>query len=282
MGKSVVFKSRVSFASWWVIVFMMLTSSAIAEEWVAVPGGTFVMGDKRGDDNEAPVSRKVAPFEIMKYEVTNEKFSRFIEKTGYVTDVDREGRAFVWTGRWRTDPVANYRQPRGAKTSISQLDLHPVTQVSARDALAFCMFQGARLPTEAEWEFAARGRKANAYYWGSQVDPLFANYGSGDETTPFTTVVGKYPANSFSVQDMAGNVWEWVQDCWHKDYVGAPKTGEEWKGSCSSVGNYTRRGGAWDARPQGIRSANRSAGGQNDRSVYYGFRVAHDYEKNKK
>lgn len=224
MGKSVVFKSRVSFASWWVIVFMMLTSSAIAEEWVAVPGGTFVMGDKRGDDNEAPVSRKVAPFEIMKYEVTNEKFSRFIEKTGYVTDVDREGRAFVWTGRWRTDPVANYRQPRGAKTSISQLDLHPVTQVSARDALAFCMFQGARLPTEAEWEFAARGTDGRRYPWGNTAPDQskpdhFANYGTDKCCAPstadgfaYTSPVGSYPLGSspYGIEDMAGNVWEWT------------------------------------------------------------------------
>lgn len=216
--------SRAFLAYCCAVACLVFSFTVAADDWIAVPGGTFVMGDELGDANEAPVSRKVAPFEIMKYEVTNKAFSSFIEKTGYKTDVERDGRAFVWNGKWRTDPVANYRQPRGADTSIAQLDLHPVTQVSGRDALAFCMFQGARLPTEVEWEFAARGKDGRRYPWGN-VKPdqsrqsHFANYGTDKCCAPstadgfaYTSPIGSYPlgASPYGVEDMAGNVWEWT------------------------------------------------------------------------
>jgi len=224
VAKPVVRSSRAGFAGCLGAVCLFASSFVAAEDWIQLPGGTFIMGDKFGDDNETPAPRTVAPFELMKYEVPNKAFDSFIKKTGYVTDVEREGRAFVWTGKWRTDPVANYRQPRGEKTSISTLDSHPVAQVSARDALAYCMFQGARLPTEAEWEFAARGLDGRRYPWGN-VKPdqsksdHFANYGTDSCCAPstadgfaYTAPVGSYPlgASPYGVEDMAGNVWEWT------------------------------------------------------------------------
>ena len=224
MEKSVVAKPGIPVAGFCAVSFLLAGFPVSAAEWIALPGGTFVMGDKAGDDNETPVTRKVASFEMMKHEVTNKDFTRFIEKTGYVTDVERRGRAFVWNGKWRTDPVASYRQPRGAKSSIKGVDTHPVAQVSARDALAYCMYQGARLPTEVEWEFAARGTDGRRYPWGNIAPDQsrsehFANYGTDKCCAPstadgfaYTSPVGSYPsgASPYGIEDMAGNVWEWT------------------------------------------------------------------------
>jgi len=218
------FKNKVKIALCCSSVLMAASLSVSAQDWIKLPGGEFVMGDVTGDDNEVLVSKKVAAFELMKHEVTNDAFASFVKKTGYITDVERGSRAFVWTKRWGQDPSANFRQPRGEKTSIAGLGLHPVTQVSARDAQAFCMYHGARLPTEVEWEFAARGTDGRRYPWGNtkpdQSRPdHFANYGTDKCCAPtdadgfsFTAPVGSYPlgASPYGVEDMAGNVWEWT------------------------------------------------------------------------
>ncbi|PWQ94463.1 formylglycine-generating enzyme family protein [Leucothrix arctica] len=262
-----------------------------------IHSGKFTMGCTTGWDdtvgcraNEFPPHEvSVKTFELAQHEVTVRQFEKFVDATGYLTyaeqesrgcvhrDLKAEGHPFVMA------PEINWRNP-----GFPQEGQHPVTCISWSDAQAYIAWlseeQGReyRLPSEAEWEYAARGGKAYAYFWGAEANPLSANYGSGDEGSQFTTVVGKYPANAFSLHDMSGNLWEWVQDCWHKKYDGAPTNGDAWVDNCNGSGKYTRRGGAWDAPPQGIRSAIRSAGAKTDRSVFYGFRVAHDYTKNKK
>lgn len=224
MAKSIILMRKIKVAIYSSVVYLMASFGVIAEDWISLPAGEFVMGDVAGDDNEVLVSKKVAAFDLMKYEVTNDAFDSFVKKTGYITDVERGSRAFVWTRRWGQDPLANYRQPRGKQTSIEGLGMHPVTQVSARDAQAFCMYHGARLPTEAEWEFAARGTDGRRYPWGNtkpdqSKSEHFANYGTDKCCAPtdadgfsFTAPVGSYPlgASPFGVEDMAGNVWEWT------------------------------------------------------------------------
>ncbi|RVU85383.1 formylglycine-generating enzyme family protein [Leucothrix sargassi] len=261
-----------------------------------VENGTFMMGCTAGWDdligcrpNEYPAHQvSVKAFEIAQHEVTIRQFTKFVDDTGYKTDAEKESRGCTHIDLsaqghpFVLNPLINWRNP-----GFPQEEQHPVTCVSWADAQAYIAWLSQqhskqyRLPTEAEWEYAARGRKANAYHWGSEASPAFANYNTGPDGTEFTTVVGKYSANSYSIHDMAGNVWEWVEDCWHEVYDGAPTNGEAWTDNCNGSNIYTRRGGAYDAPPQGIRSANRSSGGKHDRSVFYGFRVASDYKPEK-
>ena len=139
------------------------------------------------------------------------------------------------------------------------------------------------LPTEAEWERAARGGQSTAYFWGSVASHDHANYGGvgGKDRWDFASPVGQLPANKYSVQGTAGNLWEWVQDCWHDTYYNAPTDGSAWVNDCKNNNIKVRRGGAWDAKPAGIRSAIRSQGPINDRSNLYGFRVARDWQRKK-
>lgn len=259
-----------------------------------IRGGSFTMGCSSGWDdivgcrsNEYPPHEvTVSPFELAQHEVTVKQFQKFVDETAYLTDAEKEARGCVHRNvkadgpSFVMSPEINWRNP-----GFPQEEQQPVVCVSWVDTQAYIKWLSEklgkqyRLPSEAEWEYAARGGKANAYFWGAQAAPSFANYRVGKDDTPFTTFVGKYPANAFSVQDMSGNVWEWVQDCWHSNYNGAPTNAQAWLDDCAGSDRHVRRGGAWDAPAQGIRSAIRSEGAQNDRSVFYGFRVASDYIK---
>ena len=194
-----------------------------AAELVSIPGGTFMMGDAGGEPDEAPRRVTVPAFRLMRHEVTNRKFSAFVAATGYLTDAERSRFGYVWTGRWRRLAKANWRNPQGPKSSIAGREKHPVVQVSARDAAAYCAWRGLRLPSESEWEFAARGADGRRYPWGSeppgQHGARRANFGTERCCAPDasdgylrTAPVGSFPggASPFGIQDMAGNVWEWT------------------------------------------------------------------------
>ena len=137
-----------------------------------------------------------------------------------------------------------------------------------------------RLPSEAEWEHAARAGQSTAYFWGSEASNNQANYKGVNEKDRwvFASPVGQFPANKFSVQDTSGNLWEWVQDCWHATYHGAPADESAWESDCKDPSVRVRRGGSWDMNASGIRSAIRSPGSMHDRSNLYGFRVARDWQ----
>jgi sulfatase modifying factor 1 len=217
-----------------------------------VDGGEFAMGSERFYPDEAPVRRiSVAGFWIDPYPVTNTQFAAFVDNTGYVTEAERvpdpalypgappenlvpgalvfvmpPGRVHLgdFTQWWAWTPGADWRHPIGPESSNSASADHPVVQVSHTDAAAYCGWAGRELPTEAEWEFAARGGLDGATFtWGDEdpqeTQPL-ANTWQGRfpyENTELdgwtrTSPVGSFPPNGYGLYDMAGNVWEWTDD----------------------------------------------------------------------
>ncbi len=223
---------------------------------VKVPVGSFLMGDIQGTDTEGdekPVHQVdiKESFAIGKYEVTFAQYGMFAKSTGRAIPSDN--------GYGRGD--------------------RPVINVSWDDAQAYVDWlskqtgQVYRLPTEAEWEYAARGDTQTDYFWGNSIGKKNANcYGcSGGFDNKKTAEVGHYQANALGVFDMHGNVWEWVQDCWHDRYDGAPQDGIAWEEKeCDA---RVLRGGSWKNYPLFIRSSNRDWYEPNRSSNQFGFRV---------
>ncbi|MFI6348833.1 formylglycine-generating enzyme family protein [Streptomyces sp. NPDC050560] len=212
-----------------------------------LPGGTFRMGDAFGEgypgDGEWPVREvAVAGFAIDTTTVTNAQFAAFTEATGHVTEAERFGNSFVFHllvtpegGRrvlghvpaapwWLGVEGASWRHPEGPGSDVDTRADHPVTHVSYHDALAYCAWAGLRLPTEAEWEYAARGGLDGARYpWGDELTPggrEMCNTWIGDfprrSARPGgrtgTVPVAAYEPNSFGLHNTSGNVWEWCAD----------------------------------------------------------------------
>lgn len=235
---------------------------------VWIPGGDFLMGSESrlAKSNEKPAHKvQVDGFWMDRTDVTNAQFSEFVKATGYKTTAERKpdwdtlkvqlapgtpkppdnqlvpgSMVFVGTDQpvsfednarwWKFVPGANWRHPQGPKSNIMGKENHPVVQVSYEDALAYAKWIGKRLPTEAEWEFAARGglKQAN-YSWGDEFKPQgqkMANTFAGQQFPVVdinnrnkigTTEVGHFPANGYGLFDMAGNVWQWVADWYRED-----------------------------------------------------------------
>ncbi|MGI9505489.1 MAG: formylglycine-generating enzyme family protein [Geminicoccaceae bacterium] len=233
IGSLLKFRLSVGEVRFWVACLAVLGSmtpatvdaDAGADDFLVVDGGLLITGDPEGDPNEIERRVEVAPFRLMRHEVTNQAFAAFVAQTGHVTDVERAGEGYVWTGRWRLIEGADWRRPSGPGSDIIDRDNHPVVQVSRNDAEAFCAHYGWRLPSEEEWAFAARGEDRRRFPWGDTppeqvegVTPL-ANFGTvpccaPDATDGYETTapVGGYPAGAgpFGHLDLAGNVWEWT------------------------------------------------------------------------
>lgn len=238
---------------------------------VAIPGGTFMMGDETGEPEERPRAATIEPFRLMRFEVTNAEFATFVAATGYITDPERMGRGWVWTGGWREVSGADWRHPTGPASSIAGKEDHPVVQVSQRDASRFCRHYVMRLPSEAEWEVAARGTDGRRFPWGDdpptqEGEAGRANFGTvaccaPDDTDGHTTTapVGSFPRgrSPFGIDDMAGNVWEWVSDR-------VPGT----------VGQVALRGGGWGNNPYCLRVSYRHANPPDIGLDMVGFRCA--------
>ena len=224
---------------------------------VVIPAGRFMMGCVSGQDcryMQKPVHEVVIarPLAISKYEITFEDYDRFT----YPNKVDDEG--------WG----------RGNR---------PVINVSWDDATEYAAWLSAqtgkryRLPSEAEWEYAARAGSTTKYSWGNDIGHNRANCvneACGDQWL-HTAPVGSFSANSWGLHDMHGNVWEWVQDCWNDSYAGAPGDGSAWaSGDCSL---RVLRGGSWDVLfPEYLRSAYRFRYTRADRHDSQGFRLVQD------
>ncbi len=204
-----------------------------------------------GSEEEGPPHQvQLGPFSISKTEVTNAQFARFVEATKYVTTAERppdweqlrkqlpEGTpkppselmvpgSMVFLNRaWTWTAGADWRHPEGPKSSLSGREQHPVVHVSWDDAVAYAKWAGARLPTEAEWEFAARsGVSGHRFTWGDEWKPKMANTWEGDfpvsnsldDGAEGTAPVRSYPPNAAGLFDMAGNVWEWTADRYRED-----------------------------------------------------------------
>jgi sulfatase modifying factor 1 len=216
---------------------------------VELTGGVFRMGSQEFYPDEGPVhDEHVGPFAIEQHPVTNAQFSEFVSDTGYVTVAERPldqtlfpdlspeelepgGLAFAatpgpvdlsnWRQWWRWSVGADWRHPFGPESSIEEKSDHPVVQVAYPDAEAYANWAGRRLPSEAEWEYAARAGSTSTYAWGEEVRPagqLMANTWQGRfpyENTGAhdwvgTSPVGSFPPNGFGLDDMIGNVWEWT------------------------------------------------------------------------
>lgn len=250
-----------------------------------LPGGTFEMGSKPAGghqhspghsrqtsafdpahevyDDEGPVhSVTLPPFFMDIQEVTNEEFARFVQATGYKTDAERQGASWVFrqgAKDWELVEGANWRHPLGPEDSIEDRMNHPVVHVSWQDAAAYATWAGKRLPTEAEWEYAARaGRRGQTYPWGDELKPggtVVANFWQGhwpernflEDGYYYTAPVCSFPPNDFGLCDMIGNVWEWTADWYAEDYYRhSPSVNP--KGP-SSGQMRVARGGSWFCSP---------------------------------
>jgi formylglycine-generating enzyme len=295
---------------------------------VEIPAGLLRMGSDEFYPEEGPVhERPVEAFALERAPVTNEEFARFVEATGYVTvaerpldpadfpgadPVDLVAGAMVftptagpvdlrdWRQWWRWEPGASWREPFGPGSTIDDRPQHPVVQVSFEDAAAYADWAGRRLPSEAEWEWAARGGLVGARFaWGEEQRPdgvlmadtwqgAFPYRNTGASGWVGTAPVGTFPENGYGLVDMIGNTWEWTSDYWTPRHAGPgatlPDAGGRPSllatGSAEPGSRIPRRvlkGGSHLCAPEyclRYRPAARSAQAEDTAMTHIGFRVA--------
>lgn len=261
-------------------------------EMVVIPSGSFDMGSPGSEagraKDEGPVHRvNVAAFAMGKTEITRGQFAAFVKKTKYSSG-DK-----CWTHK---DGKVEERSGNWLELGHSQDDKHPVACISWNDAKAYAEWLSRttgkkyRLPTEAEWEYAARGNTRTARYWGGNPDEACGYANAADKTAkaqirgasswsafnctdgfPYTAPVGSFKANAFGLNDMLGNVWEWTEDSYHDSYKGAPTDGIAWQGDGAK---RVLRGGSWNNAPRNVRAAVRNSYKPALRFSFFGFRLA--------
>ncbi len=211
------------------------------EGMVYLPGGTFSMGSKTGKTNETPVHEiEIEPFYIDIHEVTVQEYSRFLKEAGYL-------------------------QPAYWQPELDRPD-DPVVGISWQDALAYASWADKRLPTEAEWEYAARGGAVSTIYpWGNEPDREHANFSSTG-----IAPVKRFQPNGYGIYDMIGNVWEWCSDWYREDYYEvSPRKNPQ--GPFTGT-HKVLRGGTWYSNEEQIRITNRYYALPDIKSFHIGFR----------
>lgn len=263
-------------------------------EMISIPAGTFTMGtdDQRSMPNERPAHRvRVSGFWMDAHDVTNREFQKFVESTSYITTAERApdweelrkqlppgtpkpsgdilqpgslvfvapAHEVAWNNLanwWKWVPGASWRHPEGPKSILQNREEHPVVHVSWEDATAYCRWCGKRLPTEAEWEYAARGGlEGKRYTWGDVMSPskhFMANVFQGEfpvqntvqDGFAATSPVKSFPPNGYGLYDMAGNVWQWTSDWYREDSLRVIKGGSFLchESYCESFRPSARRG----------------------------------------
>jgi sulfatase modifying factor 1 len=289
-------------------------------ELIQLPGGSFRMGSTSFYPEEAPIHpATVAGFAVERHPVTNAQFAEFVSATGYVTVAEQPldpqlypgvaaddlvPGAMVfrpsagpidlrnWRQWWDWAPGASWRQPFGPGSGVEDKPDHPVVQVAYPDAWAYAQWAGRRLPTEAEWEYAARAGSSSVYAWGDDPTPdgrLMANTWQGrfpyrnDGANGWfgTSPVGTFPANGFGLVDMIGNVWEWTTtefSAHHGVDQASPCCGPSAPTADPTV-NQTLKGGSHLCAPEychRYRPAARSPQSRDTATTHIGFRCVAD------
>jgi formylglycine-generating enzyme required for sulfatase activity len=278
----------------------VLKDCAFCPELVVVPAGTFNLGSdaadlqsgrlpKTPDDPSNSSSTKprvsIPSFAAGRYAVTRGEFASFVAASNYKTEAERGSGCQVWTGsKWEWQTQSNWRA-----VGFSQSDDHPVVCVSWNDTLAYTSWLSQqtgkryRLLSESEREYAARAGTDTAFWWGNSLHTGQANYdGSGSfngspkgESRRATVPVNRFSANAFGLFNVHGNVWEWVEDCFHSNFVGAPNDGKPWTTNCAR-NLHIARGGSWFDIPVNLQSVYRVWREPSSSSNTHGFRVARD------
>jgi formylglycine-generating enzyme required for sulfatase activity len=255
-----------------------------------IPSGTFMMGQTEAETTE--LIRQVGEEDYQKY------YARELPRHPVTVPPFFMGKYPVTQAQWRA--VAAYptiQQDLKPDPSHFKGDNRPVENVSWDDAQEFCQRLSQRtqrtyrLPSEAEWEYACRAGTETPFHFGETLSDKLANYCAQDEAIDGTfypgtygrgvlgqyrketTDVGSFPANPFGLYDMHGNVWEWCEDDYHDSYQDAPEDGSAWVESDRRGTNRVLRGGSWDYRPRGCRSAARDNFLRDNRTYFLGFRV---------
>ena len=259
----------------------LLISPQDGMKLIYIPEGNFMLGSDLSDPDAEEIEKPqhsvfLDDFWIDETEVTNAMFEKFVNETGYLTTAEKAGGISYHydreTTKWIENNGVDWSQPYPSSRGITDRQNHPVIHVSWQDANAYCSWAGRRLPTEAEWEKAARGDNAAIYPWGDQIpDKNLVNFNYLYEDTLSVTELpeGRSPSG---VYQMAGNVWEWVADYYSADYY---SSSPERNPTGPSTGEYrVIRGGSWNSRLAYIRAANRYRYSEDFRSFYLGFRCA--------
>lgn len=261
-------------------------------EMVVIPAGYFDMGSPDSedgrDDDEEPVHRvKVAAFALSKTEITRGQFAAFVKKTKY----DAGDKCWTFADGKFQERAGDWRNP-----GYPQDDKHPVTCIGWNDAQAYAKWLSRktgkqyRLPAEAEWEYAARGKNSSSRFWGDNPDDACKYANVADMTAKaqilgslswlahncadgfaYTAPAGRFQANAFGLKDMLGNVWEWTEDSYHDSYDNAPADGSAWQGKGAK---RALRGGSWNSDPRNVRAAIRNSNKPALRFSFFGFRLA--------
>ncbi|TWP34148.1 formylglycine-generating enzyme family protein [Leekyejoonella antrihumi] len=288
------------------------TPAVAAESLIRLPGGTFAMGtadrDANRGDGEGPVREvELPPFRIGASQVTNREFDQFVSLTGYRTGAERFGWSFVFAsflpaalrrGAQRPDAApwwcrvdgATWRAPEGPGSDVATRADHPAVHVDHGDALAYCAWAGLRLPTEAEWEYAARGGLHQARYpWGDELAPggqhrcniwrgRFPTRNTAEDGFAGTCPVEAFPPNGFGIFGTSGNVWEWCADWWSVEHGSGKRSLHNPAGPAAGQ-SRVMRGGSYlchDSYCNRYRVAARTSNDPDSSSGNVGFRCAAD------